>query len=532
MAAPPPPQAGQAAQPQPAVVPPAPALPNLTQEFAYALATAEPLEDEVAHIFNLCGCGSAIMTRSLRIEGLNTLEQLKVLTPSDVKEMATRIRSATANRGGSAFGAVPTARLRAVVAWLHDREARQIETVPTQHLTEATLREALATHRIAKRVSDEETVVEKPGKFKALNWISWEARTVNYLASMQSIGGFPLSYVIRKPLEAGAVPPVALTTIYEPPLSGISFKHDDRRVHQILIGFLVDTEGYSWVKGVLQHQSGRKTMKALRDHYDGPQAGARRIALAKNKIAELHYKSENAMPFETFATKLTDAFQTLAENGEGQTEQHKVLTMLDKINSNNPQFLSTVGLVRVDPMINTNFNSAVEKLSTVVAALFPSHASRPNNRRVSNVRRNNHRNNNNTSGRNNNYDRSKYPHGIKYKGVDISDPTRFFHQPEWNKLSNDIRHWIHNHPDRIQHNAHRNAQRNASAMQAYHQMQQQLQQRYAQPPPPPPPPPPPAIMNGAGSTIGSVGTNSASTNSTNHSTGGVRFGQGAYSQNE
>ena len=513
---------GPPAPPAPPVVPaqPAPpAMPALNADYAYALTTVDPLDPEVQHIFTICGCTSPVLVRALRIEGINTLDQFSVLQPSDIKDLAGRIRAAPASCGGAAIGAVHITNLSAVSTWLYDRKSRSLATVPTVDLDAAALDEARDMHRMAKTVKDEDSVVEKPKKFKPLQWITWEASVMNYLSSLKGSNGSPLAYVIRKDLPAGTAAPVGLTTLYQIPLTGAVFKHDNRRVHQILVGYLADTEGYSWIKPVLKHQSGRRTMAALRDHYDGPQASARRVAIATSIIDGLHYKSKNAMPFETFTSKLTDAFQTLAENGEERTDHHKVTTLLKKINSNNPEFLATVGLVRTMETYNTDYYKAIQKLSTAIAAIYPTTSARQSGRRVSNVRR--HGNNNRRGNNNNaNYDRTKYPHGIKYKGVDISDPTRFFHGPEWTKLSPEIKHWVHNHPDRIRNNAEREARRNTSALQVLQQLQEQLQQQRNTPP-----------TTVAAATSSNTST-TASTNSTSNNSGGVSFGRGSYSRNE
>ena len=46
-------------------------------------------------------------------------------------------------------------------------------------------------------------------------------------------------------------------------------------------------------------------------------------------LIELHYKTKQSFPFESYVTKMTGAFQVLAECGEGMTEKYKVQAMLE-----------------------------------------------------------------------------------------------------------------------------------------------------------------------------------------------------------
>ena len=65
-------------------------------------------------------------------------------------------------------------------------------------------------------------------------------------------------------------------------------------------------------------------MKALINHYDGPSATHKRIAIVEEQIHTLFYKNEQAMAFEAFVTKLNGAFLVLNENERAYPEGRKV----------------------------------------------------------------------------------------------------------------------------------------------------------------------------------------------------------------
>jgi hypothetical protein len=111
----------------------------------------------------------------------------------------------------------------------------------------------------------------------------------------------------------------------------------------------------------------------LRKHYDGPGEVDRRIALAKQQIRDLFYKSEQAFPFEKFITKLNGAFQVLAECKEGLTEKAKVDELLSSVQQcTNPSIIAAATTVMMSNVMQNDFIAAANKMTEVVAKVFPS----------------------------------------------------------------------------------------------------------------------------------------------------------------
>ena len=83
-----------------------------------------------------------------------------------------------------------------------------------------------------------------PGKFKdEKKWPDWEPAFVNYLSTIPGVEGVPLSYVVR----ANDVPghqtdfgdDFISRSVACGPLQGAAFRADARKVHQLLMNFLV-----------------------------------------------------------------------------------------------------------------------------------------------------------------------------------------------------------------------------------------------------------------------------------------------------
>ena len=86
-------------------------------------------------------------------------------------------------------------------------------------------------------VSDKESIITKPGKFKYSEWNQWEESVYLYLNSITSSCGAPLSYVIRKDLdpdmEWNSLDP-DVQKIHAAPLEGYTFNLDSKQVLALL----------------------------------------------------------------------------------------------------------------------------------------------------------------------------------------------------------------------------------------------------------------------------------------------------------
>ena len=137
----------------------------------------------------------------------------------------------------------------------------------------------------------------KPEKFNPLNWINWKESFENYLSSLSSHNNVPLTYVIRPIVDANYVfATEEEERIYSVALQGERYTRDRKRVFQILKGFIVGTDGNTWIKKFESTQNGRLAYRAMCQHYDGPGKKQKRITLARQIIADAHYRSEQSYP--------------------------------------------------------------------------------------------------------------------------------------------------------------------------------------------------------------------------------------------
>ena len=212
-----------------------------------------------------------------------------------------------------------------------------------------------------------------PGKFKdKKKWPDWEPAFVNYLSMIPGVRGVPLSYVVREnnapDHEADFGNDFTACSIACAPLEDSSFRADARKVHQLLMNFLVAESAEQWIKDLTPRVNERCNMEALCNHYGGEGNASRRIATAEKLRESLHYKSECSLPFSTFLDRMQKMFNIFKEEGEQLTENAKVKELFKHVQ--HMQLQDTVKALRVrydlDGITNTE---AVNHLTAALSEL-------------------------------------------------------------------------------------------------------------------------------------------------------------------
>ena len=229
---------------------------------------------------------------------------------------------------------------------------------------------------LRKNNSDQVDTISKaadPGKFKdEKKWPDWEPAFVNYLSTIPVVKGIQLSYVVRAnedpdhktDFEGDFV----ARSIACAPLSNATFRADARKVHQLLMNFLVAESAEKWIKNLVPRVNGRLDMEALRNHYGGEGNASRRIATAEKLCETLHYKSERSMPFSTFLDRMQKMFNIFQQEGEELTENVKVRELLKCVQNN--QLQDTIKALRVRFDIDgISYTEAANHLTSAVSEL-------------------------------------------------------------------------------------------------------------------------------------------------------------------
>ena len=183
----------------------------------------------------------------------------------DINEMGIRLlaesfskRSPAANR--IIFGMRRIKWLISMMHWAQDHqqcsEDPDLDDIAnTDEFKEALL---VSAQRASLRKTDAEQVdtISKavdPGKFKdEKKWPDWEPAFMNYLSTIPGVRGVPLSYVVREndapDHEMDFGNDFTACSIACAPLDDASFRADARKVHQLLMNFLVAESAEQWIK--------------------------------------------------------------------------------------------------------------------------------------------------------------------------------------------------------------------------------------------------------------------------------------------
>jgi len=310
-----------------------------------------------------------------------------------------------ANRGGRRFGDRKIKELQALAWFMTDRQSRGLTVDLELYCQQADQYISLA--EIDSMVAKDEDIT-KPSKFKYNEWNQWEESVYLYLNSLTSNCGAPLSYVIRKELDAEVEWDSLdrdVQKIHAASLEGFMFDSDSKRVLAILKDLCLNTAAETWFRNIT---CGRKAMKALQTHYDGPDERHKRIEEARAKISQTFYKHEGTFTFEKFTTILQDSFATLEKYGEPVYEREKLKLLFTKSLNSHPDFKQEINICRQH---YHTFEEAITYLKTVVSRLFLELPKSRSRRNVSSV-------------------------GTKeVNGVDISDLTRWYDSTEIKKLN-------------------------------------------------------------------------------------------------
>jgi hypothetical protein len=310
----------------------------------------------------------------IQVDGIDSLEAFGALSgDSDVTEMAKRMAARTVNAGRVILGTMQIKRVQALVFWVKDHEKRQVKIDPEMWNAEelcATLARKEADHNFEKIDID----IVDPGKCQTdFGWDAWQIAFMNKLNATMRAAKVPLAYVVCPEIEARiyVFEDEQEERMYQMPLSGENFKRDNKLVYNMLKSACIKTDTWTWIQDHDKSSNGRKAWLALVGHsYDGTGELNKRLEHAKEEISRLHYKDEQAFPFERFVTKLKENFFILCKDkDEALTGKQQVDVMMKGIRSTDASIVAAKTNIYKD--FCSDFAGATNFLSGLISNLHP-----------------------------------------------------------------------------------------------------------------------------------------------------------------
>ena len=343
-----------------AAVPPVAAIPAVP---------AAPVVSPVAYVLGVCVATEAEINTFEVSERLNTLQDYAEMSANDVTNLIARIERRTVADGRIIVPQKLVKNIQALCFWLAERERKG---EPLNHL-EFTPAELTNAKRDMKLLGEHkvEAPAIKPEKFNPKKWKTWAKQFDVYLSNHRGVQNAPLDYVTRnEPLPIGYVHANDREReLYQYPLTGPRFRDDNMMVYRMLYDLVTGTEGESWITEFNRAQNGRAAWLQMKNHYEGGGHERRKITEAEAVISMLHYKNESVFSFESFSTKLIDAFRDLEDTECSKSQYEQVRTLLEKILIHSAEIEIHKAYVRQHH--RADMAGAVTYLSTELARMYP-----------------------------------------------------------------------------------------------------------------------------------------------------------------
>jgi len=229
-----------------------------------------------------------------------------------------------------------------------------------------------------------ETITKMPSSLDPSKWTPWRKEVANYLGSIKGVNNTPLTYIIRKDLPPITFASPAERYLYAVVLSGPEFEEDNAKVFNFLAMQVSKTEAAPWLVPFEKAEDGRGAWRSLCQQYEGVHERKTKIAVACRTLEETWYQSEKRFTWNRYVTKLTEAFDTLAELGHARPEEEKVKILLKYMQVDNPRLLASMAHVEHTDSLSEDFRLACATIGSAIASLGPTTSSgRPSARNVS-----------------------------------------------------------------------------------------------------------------------------------------------------
>ena len=209
---------------------------------------------------------------------------------------------------------------------------------------------------------------------KLVNWALWNEFFQNYLRQILSAAKIPLVYLTRDerddpdnvldPADFGSPMEYLIEATV---LQGRHYELDNPRFYRELKTFVVNGEGWSYIKKFERPQDGRKAYLALKTQCEGTASKITRKNKAYASIANASYSgSRRQYKFQDFINAHQTAHNEIldCEPTEAVPESKKVADFLKGITD--PKLESAVSVVLGDPKMLNDFQACQQHLSTTV----------------------------------------------------------------------------------------------------------------------------------------------------------------------
>jgi len=365
-------------------------------------------------------------------EGIDSIHETIDWTYKDIKKFVEKKENARVATTRVHFGK-KAKNLHALAFWAKDMRLRGREVV-NEGFTPQVLEEYRKLYELDHEQSESppETVA-LPEKLQAsTDFPKWDKALTNALRSRRSVDGGPLSYVIRRnddkvQLSHEGAPDRQSELEINMSHNGTAFDMDNQNAFALIFALVGGTDAESWLSNkTINRRSAKDVMDELRNHYDGDDYRELVLRKSEKTLKDLNYRcNEASFSFETYTTKIKEAFENLAKYDEPLSNRAQVDHLLDHIViPSTAPIRFQIAVQHVRTFKNTTYdslNKAASYLKAQIVDIFATGTSPvAKGRTTASV---------DTNVRVEERDGKEF-----VAGVDVTDKTRRFTKVEWKKL--------------------------------------------------------------------------------------------------
>jgi hypothetical protein len=232
---------------------------------------ADPGEQALRECLQVCGFGHQDQNRIIIMEGIVSLDDLGLLTETEIDNMAKNPEGRLTAAERLRFGAMRLKKFKALAFWVWDRLRRSMTLDPTV-FTDAVLLESIQNMDSEKEIKDTKARNDIPILIftSGVDFPRWMDDFRNALGARVGASGVTLNYVIRPEATPETFIDNRERLIYETTHGGNFYCRDNAEVYKTLQAALDaedKTSGWPYVKPFERAQDGRAAWLALVQHY-------------------------------------------------------------------------------------------------------------------------------------------------------------------------------------------------------------------------------------------------------------------------
>ena len=323
----------------------------------------------------MCGF-NADTARFLIDQGFNSPVDLLLATESELDAIARDIsRTPPCGGGNIVMPFIAMKHLKGFRFWADECERTGFIPDPTTFSEDDVpiYTEKCLEYNEQREAAKAEDPSKPEGLKKLTNWTLWNESFQNYLRQILGAAKIPLVYLAREEDEVpdgidpksfgSSVEYLIEATIFR----GRHFDLDNPRFYRELKSFVVNGEGWSYIKRFERQQDGRKAYMALKSQCEGTAAKITRKNKAYASIANAIYNGQRRQyKFQDYVNVHQNAHNEILDCDPAKAipETKKVSDFLKGISD--PKLESAVSVVLGDPKLLEDFQACQQYLTTMV----------------------------------------------------------------------------------------------------------------------------------------------------------------------